>query len=77
MTFQELRKKYHWNEGYPSYRLLEHEDDNGRIIDEPELWRPLGMEADEYDRKIMVCNIHFHITLFFSGVLIINVVLTL
>ena len=71
MTFRELSKKYHWNEGYPSYRLLEHEDDNGKIIDEPELWRPLGMGAYEYDRKIMARIIHFHITMFsfvFSGV---------
>jgi hypothetical protein len=38
-----------------SFRILEHEDDNGKYIEEQELWRPLGMGESEYNEKIKVC----------------------
>ena len=39
---KEAIKKYHFNDpSYPSMRMFEDEDDNGKYIEEPELRRPL------------------------------------
>jgi hypothetical protein len=52
----EASKKYFFNDAsIPSFRILEHEDDNGKYIEEQELWRPIGMDETEYNKKIQVC----------------------
>jgi hypothetical protein len=55
IDLMEARKKYFFNDpSIPSFRILEHEDDNGKYIEEQELWRPLGMGESEYNDKIKV-----------------------
>ena len=49
------RQKYFFNEpGIPSFRLMENEDDCGNTIEEPELYRPLGMDDYSYNKQIEV-----------------------
>ena len=39
---EEMSKKYFFrDDSYPSMRLFEWEDDNGKTIEEEELWKPL------------------------------------
>lgn len=53
VDFLELSKKYHFNDNdIPSFRLFDYVDDNGKTIEEPELWRPLEMGPAEYAKKI-------------------------
>jgi hypothetical protein len=43
---QLARNKYFFlDDGTPSLRLVEDEDDNGKTIEEPELYRPIHMHA--------------------------------
>ena len=40
---KEASKKYFWQDpSVPSFRLFEWQDDNGKEIEERELWRPVG-----------------------------------
>jgi hypothetical protein len=49
------RQKYFFNDpSAPSFRLLEDEDDNDKQIEEPELYRPLGMDDCTYNKQIEV-----------------------
>jgi hypothetical protein len=49
------RHKYFFNDSdAPSFRLLEDEDDNGKLIEEPELYRPIGMDDCSYNKQIEV-----------------------
>lgn len=51
------REKYFfYDDDTPTLHLLENWDDCGNEITEPELWRPLHMKAEEYNRKIEVCK---------------------
>ncbi|KAM0895573.1 hypothetical protein ACQ4PT_023761 [Festuca glaucescens] len=38
--------------GLPTFRLVEDEDDNGKTIEEPELFRPLGMDDYTYNMQV-------------------------
>lgn len=69
----EAREKYFfYTDDIPTLRLFENEDDNGTEIREQELWRPLGMSSQEYEKKIQVnkydiqfCgNLYFQLFLF-------------
>lgn len=69
----EAREKYFfYTDDIPTLRLFENEDDNGTEIREQELWRPLGMSSEEYEKKIQVnkydiqfCgNLYFQLFLF-------------
>ena len=52
---QLARRKYFFKDSdSPSWRLLENYDDNGRTIDEPELFRPLGMDDFTYNENCEV-----------------------
>jgi hypothetical protein len=52
---ENARQKYFFNDsGAPLFRLLEDEDDNGKQIEEPELYRPLGMDDCTYNKQIEV-----------------------
>jgi len=49
---KEARKKYFFKDSsLPSFRLFEHEDDNGKYIEEVELWRPLGASSQHLDEN--------------------------
>ena len=51
----EARKKYHFNDdSMPAFRLFPYHDDEGNYIDEMVLWRPLGMDDETYEKKILV-----------------------
>ena len=51
----EARKKYHFNDdSIPAFRLFPYHDDEGNYIDEMVLWRPLGMDDETYEKKILV-----------------------
>lgn len=55
------RLKYHFNDpDTPSFRLFEDVDDRGKSIEEPELWRPLGMNDDDYEKKIELEKLKAH-----------------
>lgn len=61
----DARKNYFfYGDDTPTLRLLENYDDCGNEIKEPELWRPLHMDSDAYNRKIEV-NIFFFDKIFF------------
>lgn len=46
------RKKYFFfSDDTPTFRLFEDVDDNGRAIEEPELYRPIGMDDYTYNLK--------------------------
>jgi hypothetical protein len=67
------RHKYFFNDSdAPSFRLLEDEDDNGKPIEEPELYRPIGMDDCSYNKQIEVSCLpiclcyHFFSQLVFS-----------
>jgi hypothetical protein len=52
---ENARQKYFFNDlGAPSFRLLEDEGDNGKQIEEPELYRPLGMDDCTYNKQIEI-----------------------
>ncbi|KAE8818197.1 hypothetical protein D1007_04073 [Hordeum vulgare] len=60
----EARKKYFfYSDDIPTFRLFENNDDCGKEITEPKLWRPLDMDSDAYERKIQVKK---NLTMFFS-----------
>lgn len=47
---QEARKKYFFKDSdTPSWRLVEYQDDNGRTIEEPELFHPIEMDDYTYN----------------------------
>lgn len=49
----EARKNYFfYSDDIPTLRLFKNHDDCGNEIKEPELWRPLHMDSEEYERKI-------------------------
>ncbi|KAI4976934.1 hypothetical protein ZWY2020_050541 [Hordeum vulgare] len=53
----EAREKYFfYTDDIPTLRLFENEDDNGTEIREQELWRPLGMSSEEYEKKIQMAK---------------------
>ncbi|KAE8788518.1 hypothetical protein D1007_37446 [Hordeum vulgare] len=52
----EARKKYFYSDDIPTFRLFENNDDCGKEITEPELWRPLDMDSDAYERKIQAAK---------------------
>ncbi|KAI5001850.1 hypothetical protein ZWY2020_026500 [Hordeum vulgare] len=53
----EARGKYFfYTDDIPTLRLFENEDDNGTEIREQELWRPLGMSSEEYEKKIQMAK---------------------
>jgi hypothetical protein len=53
---QIARNKYFFlDDGTPSLRLVEDEDDNGKTIEEPELYRPLHMYDFSYNEQCEVC----------------------
>ncbi|KAI5008788.1 hypothetical protein ZWY2020_009836 [Hordeum vulgare] len=53
----EAREKYFfYTDEIPTLRLFENEDDNGTEIREQELWRPLGMSSEEYEKKIQMAK---------------------
>jgi hypothetical protein len=64
---ENARQKYFFNDpGAPSFRLLEDEDNNGIQIEEPELYRPLGMDDCTYNKRIEVtrqpiCSVSYHV----------------
>jgi hypothetical protein len=48
---KEARKKYYFNDpSVPSFRLLECHDDNGKFIEEKELWRPLNWSSQDENK---------------------------
>lgn len=47
-------KNYFYNDDTPTLRLFKNHDDCGNEMKEPELWRPLRMQSDAYERKIEV-----------------------
>lgn len=49
---KEREKYFFYDDDTPTLHLLENWDDCGNEITEPELWRPLHMKAEEYNRKI-------------------------
>uniref|UniRef100_A0ACD5ZXP8 Uncharacterized protein n=1 Tax=Avena sativa TaxID=4498 RepID=A0ACD5ZXP8_AVESA len=50
---EDARKKYFfYDDATPSFRLLEYEDDTGKQIEEPDLWRPSDMDDETYRKKI-------------------------
>jgi hypothetical protein len=56
---KEARKKYFFNDpSVPSFRIMEWHDDNGKYIEEQELWRPLNSHSqDGENKKLKVCII--------------------
>jgi hypothetical protein len=49
------RQKYFFKDyDVPSFRLVENEDDNGKTIEEPELFRPIGMDDYTYNMQVEV-----------------------
>jgi hypothetical protein len=49
------RHKYFFKDyNVPSFRLVENEDDNGKTIEEPELFRPIGMDDYTYNMQVEV-----------------------
>lgn len=48
---QASQKYYFKDSSLPSFRLFEHEDDNGKYIEEQELWRPLGANSQNEHEK--------------------------
>ncbi|KAE8790886.1 hypothetical protein D1007_34700 [Hordeum vulgare] len=53
----EARQKYFfYSDNVQTIRLFENQDDSGTKINEPELWRPLGMSSKEYENKIQVAK---------------------
>lgn len=49
------RQKYFFtDDATPSYRILPDHDDCGNQITEPELWRPLEMNSEDYNAQIEV-----------------------
>jgi hypothetical protein len=49
------RNKYYFNApSEPSFRLLEDEDNHGNVIEEPELYRLIGMDDCTYNKQIEV-----------------------
>ncbi|KAM0904274.1 hypothetical protein ACQ4PT_018107 [Festuca glaucescens] len=58
VNFVELSKKYFFNDNdIPAFRFFNYVDDNGKTIDEPELWHPLAMGHEEYALKIKEATI--------------------
>jgi hypothetical protein len=56
VILQIARNKYFFlDDGTPSLRLVEDEDDNGKTIEEPELYRPLHMDDFSYNEQCEVC----------------------
>jgi hypothetical protein len=52
-VIEEARKKYFFYEdGTPTFRIMEEYDDKGNRIEEPELWRPVGMDVNTYNKRI-------------------------
>lgn len=50
---QVARHKYYWNDpSMPAWRFSEDEDDNGKTIEELELFRPLEMDDITYQKRI-------------------------
>jgi len=69
-VIEEARKKYFFYEGgTPTFRIMEEYDDRGNPIEEPELWRPVGMDINAYNRSIEVMKYilyHFLIHIVFD-----------
>ena len=59
---EEARLKYFFKDtGLPSFRLVEDEDDNGKTILEPELFRPIGMDDYTYNKQVEVLLFSFNL----------------